>query len=831
MAGVLSVLSFLTVGWLPGAVLFRLPIADRDRRAALPAEERLYWAVVLSATTSISLVLALGALHRYSFKRLLIADLAIAAILALAARFNLRLGPKARRAGFAAVVPLALVVMGAWRFLPPSEYVIGGKDPGVYVNEGIQIAQRGAIVANDAVVANVPPFARDLFFPSDPGHDRFAGLRFMGFYVVDPERGRVVGQFPHVYPASIAIGHGLDGLTGARRAVVFWGLLGVLSVYFFGARLFGRPAAAAAATLLLINVVQVWFARYPNADIVMQALLFAALLANARAHVDDDGFFAPVAGALLGLLLFLRIDAVVAIGAVIAGLALGYVAGQRMRWTFWAPLAAACALAAWYLIGPMREYAHMPIVFVSNLPVWQYGAFALAVAVLCAIVVFARRSPEVSKRVVDLLPAVMTVAVIALAIYAFALRQPGGKLTDYDAHALKTFANFYFTVPALIAALIGYAIVARGLFWRDPAFVVTLTAFSLFFFYKIRIVPDHFWMARRFVPVILPGALLLVAAAALTGVRGRLLFTRAIRGPIGIVFIALLAVQYARAAKPVAEHIEYEGVIPRLEQLAAHIEDDDLLIVESRDAGSDVHVLALPLAYIYARNVLVLSNATPDKGTFAAFLDQSRTRYRRVLFLGGGGTDLLSSRWSVEPLASDRFQVPEYDAPKNAYPRSVTQKEFDYSVYVFGPPAALPMDAALDIGINDDLNVIRFHAKEVSEGRTVRWTQDQSFVILNRIGAGARAIAVVMHNGGRPAAAPPADVTFAIGERVLGTVRVDTGFREYEIAIPADVAAAAAATGEPVRMRLTTSTWNPLALLGSPDHRDLGVMLDRVTVR
>ena len=61
-----------------------------------------------------------------------------------------------------------------------------------------------------------------------------------------------------------------------------------------------------------------------------------------------------------------------------------------------------------------------------------------------------------------------------------------------------------------------------------------------------------------------------------------------------------------------------------------------------------------------------------------------------MLFLGGGGTDLLSSRWSVEPLASDRFQVPEYDAPKNAYPRSVTQKEFDYSVYVFGPPAALP---------------------------------------------------------------------------------------------------------------------------------------------
>lgn len=828
MAGFLS---FLVVGWLPGAVLFRLPIANRDRRAALPAEERLYWAVVLSAATSISLVLALGALHRYSFKRLLIADFAIAAALAVAARFNLRLGATAGRAGFAAAIPLALALLCAWRFLPPSEYIIGGKDPGVYVNEGIQIAQRGAIVATDSVVANVPAFARDLFLPSDPGHDRFAGLRFMGFYVVDPDRGRVVGQFPHVYPASIAIGYGLDGLTGARRAVAFWGWLGVLSVYFFGARLFGRPAAAAAASLLLINVVQVWFARYPNADIVMQALLFAALLANARAHVDDDGFFAPVAGTLLGLLLFLRIDAVVAVGAVVAGVALGYVAGQRLRWTFWAPLAAACALAAWYLLGPMREYAHMPIVFISNLPAWQYAAFALGAAALCAIVALARRSPAASKRVVELLPAVMTVAVIGLAIYAFGFRQPGGKLTDYDAHALRTFAHFYFTVPALIAALVGYALVARGLFWRDPAFVVTLTAFALFFFYKIRIVPDHFWMARRFVPIILPGALLLVAAAALTGVRGRLLFTRAIRGPIGIVFIAMLAVQYARAAKPVADHIEYEGVIPRLEALAAHIKDDDLLIVESRDAGSDVHVLALPLAYIYARNVLVLSTPVPDKATFAAFLDRSRTRYRRVLFLGGGGTDLLSSRWSVEPLASDRFQVPEYDAPKHAYPRFVRQKEFDYSVYAFGPASAGPVDAALDVGVNDDLNVVRFHAKETTEGRTFRWTQPRSFLILNHIGAGARTLALVLSDGGRPPAAPAADLVVAIGDVVLGTIRVAGGFKEYQLPIPAEVAAAAAATGEPVRMTLTTPPWNPLVVLGTPDDRNLGVMLDRVAVR
>ena len=79
-----AVLQLLIVGWLPGAVLFRLPVAERDRRAALPAEERAFWTLVLSIATSISLVLALAALHRYSFKRLLIAELLIAATLAAA---------------------------------------------------------------------------------------------------------------------------------------------------------------------------------------------------------------------------------------------------------------------------------------------------------------------------------------------------------------------------------------------------------------------------------------------------------------------------------------------------------------------------------------------------------------------------------------------------------------------------------------------------------------------------------------------------------------------------------------------------------------------------
>jgi hypothetical protein len=74
-------------------------------------------------------------------------------------------------------------------------------------------------------------------------------------------------------------------------------------------------------------------------------------------------------------------------------------------------------------------------------------------------------------------------------------------------------------------------------------------------------------------------------------------------------------------------------------------------------------------------------------------------------------------------------------------------------------------------------------------------------------------------------------VTVNATERDLGTIDVRGGFKDYELAIPADTAAALAATHEPVRFTLRTETWNPSRTLGRDDPRELGVMVDRAAVR
>jgi hypothetical protein len=88
-----------------------------------------------------------------------------------------------------------------------------------------------------------------------------------------------------------------------------------------------------------------------------------------------------------------------------------------------------------------------------------------------------------------------------------------------------------------------------------------------------------------------------------------------------------------------------------------------------------------------------------------------------------------------------------------------------------------------------------------------------------------------LSNGGRPPAAGPAQITVFLQGQMVGSAGVDSGFRPYTFVIPSDLAARAAASRDPVELRLVTPTWNPHQVLGTSDDRNIGLMVDRVAVR
>ena len=832
-------LIFLAViAYLPGALIYRAPIANRARRALLPADERAFWAVMISIIVSSTVAMTLAAMNVYTLEALLGCDIMIGIVVALGSRGNLRLGSAAPGIRWRAMLPAALIAGGAWMYFaaPAAEYVLGGRDPGVYISEGIQMAQRGSLITTDPMVAAVPPSTRDLFFPSydDVG---YYSIRFMGFHLRDPEAGTVSGQFPQGYPTWIAIAYGIDGLTGTRRVSAWWAILGVLAVYFAAARLLGPLPAGAAAAMLMVHVIQTWYARYPNSEIVTQPLLFAALLGHTYAHEEDDRFFGPVAASLLGLALFTRIPAVLAIGAAVAASLIAHVSGHRARAGFLITLAAWIAAAGFYYTTQLRPYFSRPITYLQSLTSTHLLMLGAGCVVFCALL-WAIRKPPVADATRKWLPLSLIGTVTVGGLYALFFRESGGRLAVHDAHAVRSFAHLYFTPTGFGLALLGYALIVWRSFWRAPALILTFTTFAFFFFYKLRITPEQFWLARRFLDVILPFALVCAAAAALLPLSfvfpGRWASHRGValaRIAIGLAIVALLGATYLRVSIAIQSHIEYAGIIPRLERMAGRFGDDDLVLVEGREA-SDVHVLALPLAYIYARNVLVLYRSRPDKASILEFLTWARQRYKNVYFIAGGGTDLLSPGVGAEIVESERFQVPEYQKTAyDVYPRAAVAKPFDFTIYRLVAFSATAPPQSLDIGAADDLHLVDFHPKERLGGRdlTFRWAQDVSDLLMG-IRPDSRAI-VLRLSSGRPPGVPLAHVTVSISGTELGSAEPTNEFRDYVFPIPAALASQLSQRVGPVEIRVQSSTWVPRDILGGNDTRRLGVMVDRAEVR
>jgi len=835
----LRLLAYLGVlAFLPGAVIFRVPVAGRPRRAALAAEERAFWAVVLSLTLTTLAALALAAGGAFSLARVALVDAAVAAALAAIFRRRLSYAGTAARPTWTAALPLAVVALGAWLFFPSSEYVMGGKDPGTYMNQGIQMARGGSLTIRDATLAAVPDEFRPLFLTvsgDEVAQGLNEGVRFMGFFVADRSSGTVVGQFPHGFPAWIAIAYAVDGLSGARSAVGAWAVLGLVAVYFAGARFAGRAPAFAAAVLLAVNVAEVWYAKYPNSEVMQQALLFAALLALARAGHDGDRFFAPVAAALFGALMFVRLDSLVLVAGVAAGLLFLVADGKRVGRAFPLVLAPLLAAAAAYYAGPLKAYVAIPLMQLGGAKGLAVGLTLLAVAFGVVRGARARRPGPIAV-LRRWAPRVLAAAIVVAAVYAYFLRRPAGLLAEHDAYALRAFA-WYIGPGGLLAAVAGFVAVTWTRFWRDPVLLTAGALVSGFFFYKIRIVPEHFWQARRYLPLILPLACLMIASGAFVAYRARKVpaghapsGAARVRGALAWIavpaaVVVFVGASFAAASRPLFRHVEYAGMIPALERLAAGFGDRDLVLVEPRNA-SDAHVLATPLAYIYARHVLVFSTPRPNRAQLEQFLSWAGGAYDRVFLVADGGFAFASPRIGVTPVRIEQFAVPEYESVRNGYPDEVRQKPFDLYLYQLQPLThARTVD--IDVGAYDNAWVFRMFTRQAQDDVTYRWLTGRSFVSLP-VEATTRAIVFRCGDGGRPAAAGAAEVQVFLNDHAVGAFTVKGGFADYRVELPPDVALEAAGGPLSPLVRLVSTTWVPRAVLGTPDDRALGVMLDRI---
>ena len=149
--------------------------------------------------------------------------------------------------------------------LPGFEWSLGGRDAGTYVNEVVQIQDRGAVEISEPSLDTIPANVRRAL----P-----LGGRYPGEYFGD-QPGEIIRLGFHTWPALRAAAGYASGDEGAWALPVIAGLA-LLMTALAARRLapeHGDVAALATAGLLLTSVAFHWYARFPMTEIPALALL------------------------------------------------------------------------------------------------------------------------------------------------------------------------------------------------------------------------------------------------------------------------------------------------------------------------------------------------------------------------------------------------------------------------------------------------------------------------------------------------------------------------------------------------------------------------------
>lgn len=836
-----AILAGLCVFALPGLVLLAL-LRPREREA-LRFDEAVFLAIASSGALAAWVALALAELGRFSLARA--SGVLVGVSLCGALMGRRRIGapfPPLRRASD--LVPaLVLLALGLGLQARPTEYLLGGRDPGTYIAAMGVVARTGGLAYTDPGVLSIPAEDVELFYRNAQNPDYSWG-RFLGFPLESPRSGRVFPEFFHLFPAFGAYLFATMGVKGALATPPVFGILGTLAAFFAMRRLFGEASGLLAGLLLALNVIQVWFGRYPVSEPVSQFLFFLALLLLALFEAEQTPVFGALFGAALGLSLLVRIDSVLIVLPLGVYLLVRHAHGElpwRKAAALLVPLLLLAAHAGLHALLFARKY----LVSIATRPYWNQPAWlwALALALFAlaswaagrygeALVVWLEAKGEALRLGIE-------VGLVLLFLYAYFLRPllsawAGGdgndaalrladpsllealgfrRLAAHDAQALVRLG--WFVSPlALFLALLGLLLALRDLKPRLLFGLASFLTFAGFYFYKIRVYNDYYFALRRFMPVVVPwifalAAFFLVRLAARGGLR---------RALAGALTAALLAAQVA-GMRPIARFTDWKGAVRFADDVARRFQKDDVVVFEQVQS---IHLLSLPLWAVHGVNILELARFNPDPERLRHLIAAWRGRYRNIYFVHTYRTDLCGV--FLERVEDMSFGSFEWERAYGRMPERPEFRSLHFTISRVVPPEELqvPPLREVDLGGSDDFQVSGFFDKEGGGDTTYRWTGACASVYL----PGARAgdtLVVRASAGQRPSTAKRPEAAVSLSGASLGAFAPGPAFADVRLRLPDPLP-----PGPPV-LRLDVPAWRPANLLpDSSDTRDLGVMLDRI---
>ncbi|MFZ9627781.1 MAG: hypothetical protein ACO3C1_00355 [Ilumatobacteraceae bacterium] len=632
-------------------------------------------ATVVATVAIWSLVLAHLGVH--SWWAAVVLTVVVLGPIVLSHRAALRAALRRRHRGWWLVLPVLAVATVL--FFPGFRYATSDKDPGIYVYHGLEIAETGQLRFE------ATPLQRSgAITVTDVPHEQWRSFGSL-------DDGTLLPRFFHLWPALLATVFDVMGFGALAVITPMLGLVSVTTAFAVGRRLGGLLPGLAAASVLAVNMMNVWQARYPTAEMLGQVLFVAGLLAFVLAMQRDHRGAGVLAGVFVTAGFLNRGEVMAMVLLVAAGCAVAELLGHRRR------IARAVALgmtlplplAMYQAYGPSVGYARGTGVPALGTMLGMLGVAAAGAIALPRVVPVVGRLVESgarrAARVVSRVAAVgIVLGFIAAAVRRFFgavyISRNGELIRSFDEMSLWRLALFFGWL-ALVLAVVGAVWVVAVHPRSDRVLAVGIgLVFLALFLVKARNSPQMMWWGRRFVPVAVP-CLALLIGLSFGAVRQRLRSARAAVLLFSVVMAASLGVQGLHSLSLVG-HQERAGSYTIVERIAATAGDTHSLFLWERGpcCGAAAHLLGGAL-WAITDNDSALLPVEEKRAAYIETLHEAAGDMPILLVFEGADQPPVIDGVTYEVAGSVQGFIPSFEESETRRPSGRNSLPVDVTVY------------------------------------------------------------------------------------------------------------------------------------------------------
>jgi hypothetical protein len=730
----------------------------------------------------------------------------------------------------------AVLLLGAGLFLRPGEITVGGRDDGIRQLAGVSLARHGGWLQRT-------PLSTDL-----PRYGGVFHVKYLGFLVADAEKDLVVPQFTGVHEVWQGIAYGwrephfnaVDNLRAAHpwmfRLNPIMALLSLLACYMLGRSIFGHGAAIIGTGLLSLNMAQIWYSRLAMAEILFQFFLLGGLAACAAYIRRPSRVSALTAGMANGVATLTKVDGLVAL-AVLIGVAV-LLWPQRDRWPGWGWLAA--PLAALTIHYALHSQLFSGVYFSTNTTTLFLTPtlLLLGLAGLLALAAFIGLRRRYRQRFDALVrrpwSARSRITVVALALlamaYAYFVRPSVLAGEAYEHIVWGTMVesfrgvNFVMLVAYLTPLGAGLAIIGLARHVLGPLrlehlpALAVLAGYAVVFTYNAFIVADQPFWVRRFLPIVIPGALLAAGATLVALWRratpGRLLSPALLAGLIGWSLWL---------SQPILTLRTGAGLGAAVQSFASQFPANAVVLFQDWTTGIS---LAAPLEIVYGREVYQFEGTVMSGNDERIWEDRLATwaaAGRPVYYVASSReTTLPDDRWGLVEKGEQTLEYAVLETTRGSIPRQVVQAGQTVTIYqlVATPPPPPPPCQFLQFYDQDDYGTLGagwYASEKISPDQSMRWSKPEASLVVPWVGS-QQPLTLTLNLGYLNPAPPPGSmIQFRLENKLVEFQPLKPGWAAYTLVIPEEAESARA-------LSLQVEGWSP-SDTGQPDARELGVAM------